>query len=345
MTRTPNSFKLITMKFTIVIVTANRPKELFTCLNSVFSQKHSYKFETIVIFNGDLAYHERCNQLFKQVKTYFIHKTTPAMARNYAVSKSSGDYIFFLDDDCELPKNYFQLIDFNLDWDVMGGPDKTPTFSSRFQLISGRALTSPLCMGPTRFRHQADKSQVEIANEATLILCNLWIKSSIFKNENFCFNTHLFRNEENFLLKELSLAGKKIYRNSTLFVFHIRKKTFESLGFSVFKSAFYRVQNFSILPLKSELIYFTPIIWLLSLLWAFFHPEGILIKLFFSYTGIIFIHHLIKYRSVSFLYVLFHYFILFMYSIGLIKGLFSFTPLLYRSLRLNKSLIKESKSK
>ncbi len=345
MTRKAISFKLTPMKFTIVIVTANRPKELFNCLNSVFNQKIAEEFETIVIFNGDLAYHEKCNQLFKKVKTYFIHKTTPAMARNYAITKSHGEYIFFLDDDCELPKNYFQRVDFKSDWDVLGGPDKTPQMSTRFQIASGRALTSPLCMGPTRFRHQSEKNELEVATESSLILCNLWIRSSIFKTENYCFNPNLFRNEENFLLKELSLAGKKIYRNSSLFVFHIRKNSFESLGLSVFKSAFYRVQNFSMLPLKSEIIYFAPILWLFALSWAIFHPDGFLTKLFLAYTVAVFAQHLVKYRSISFLYVLFHYFILFMYSLGLVKGVLSSAPLFYRNFKVNKSFIKESKTK
>lgn len=333
------------MKFSIIIVTYNRHKELLSCLDSITRCSVEMPFEVIVVFNGDRTYMEKFSTLYKNFSINYIHKTTPSNARNYGALKASGEYLFFLDDDCILPANYFSNLDFGSEWDVLGGPDQTPPIASSLQSVIGEALSSPLCMGPTFKRHTIKGGYSKNTSEKSLILCNLWFKASLFKSEGFRFNPELFRNEENFLLKELHAQNKILHYNPTLFVYHQRKENLEKLGSAVIKSGECRVQNLAMMPVKKELFYFLPLAWLIALLWTLFHPQSFILNYFLLYTALIALYYGVTYRSFSLRFVLLHYYILTTYSIGLIKGLWKFNGLLYSNLRLNRSFIKESRSK
>jgi glycosyltransferase involved in cell wall biosynthesis len=333
------------MKYSIVVVTYNRQKELFNCLESIVRSSSPFKFEVIVVFNGDRAYMERCSQTYKNFQMIFINKTTPSNARNTAIKVATGEYLFFLDDDCVLPANYFSQINFDRPWDVLGGPDQTPLVSTPFQSAIGKALSSPLCMGPTYKRHTLSNVYDTEANEQSLILCNLWFRNSLFKVEGYKFNNNLFRNEENYLLKELKNNNKIIHYNPNLYVYHQRKQGLEKLGAAIIKSGECRIQNFSLLPQTKEIFYLLPLIWTFLFFLMIFHPQLILISAFAAYTFIIIIHYLINYKSFSVQYIFLHYFILTTYSIGLFKGLIKFSSTLYNNLKENRSFIKESRSK
>lgn len=333
------------MKFSIIIVTYNRHKELHNCLKSIQSQNCVHLFEVIVIFNGDRSYLDKSSQIFKDYKLHFIHKTTPSDARNHAILNSHGEYLFFLDDGCTLPADYLSKVDFTKSWEVLGGPDQTPPHSTRFQTIVGKALSSNLCMGVTSKRHGLNNLYSTQADETFLNLYNLWIKSSLFKNENFKFNSDLFRNEENFLLKQLRNANKIIHYSPELYVYHNRKNNLEELGAVFIKNGEGRIQIFSLFLDKKDLIYLLPLLWFFYFLYLLLHPHNFVITIFAIYSLVIFFQYVIRYRSFSILYVFLHYFILCMYSIGLLKGIWKYWPALYTRLREKRSFIKESKSK
>ena len=91
------------MKFSVVIPTYNREKELIRCLDSVMNQ--TYKdFEVIVVDNGSI---DNTKEL---VQTYMIENScvkyiwqensgSPAGSRNTGISNSANDWIAFLDSD------------------------------------------------------------------------------------------------------------------------------------------------------------------------------------------------------------------------------------------------------
>lgn len=333
------------MKFSIIIVTYNRHKELFNCLESITRCQSQHPFEVIVIFNGDRTYMEKCSQTFRNFSLHFIHKSTPANARNFGVSKAKGEYIFFLDDECTLPSDYFSLVNFENNWDVLGGPDQTPAQSTPLQHAIGKALSSPLCMGPTYKRHTPRNGYQKNASDSSLTLCNLWFKTSLFTQERFQFLPKLFRNEETLLLKELKNKGKMLHYSPSMFVFHQRKKNLEGLGTEIIHNGESRMQNLTLMPQKKDTIYLLPLIWLILLCWIIFHPQSILGNGFIIYTVLIALYYMVKHKGFSLRYILLHYFILGAYSIGLVIGFWKYYPILYSNLRENKSLIKESKSK
>ena len=73
------------MKYSIVIVTYNRQKELVQCLESIRKSPTSHPFEVVVVFNGDRTNIERFSRIYKDYSFYFINKTTPAAARNLSL--------------------------------------------------------------------------------------------------------------------------------------------------------------------------------------------------------------------------------------------------------------------
>jgi glycosyltransferase involved in cell wall biosynthesis len=333
------------MKFSIIIVTYNKHKELFNCLESITRCQSQHPFEVIVIFNGDRTYMEKCSQTFKKFSLHFIHKSSPASARNFGISKAKGEYIFFLDDNCTLPTNYFSLVNFENNWDVLGGPDQTPVQSTPLQNAIGKALSSPLCMGPTYKRHTPRNGYQKNASDSSLTLCNLWFKTSLFTQERFQFTPKLFRNEETLLLKELKNKDKILHYSPSMFVFHERKKNLEELGTESIHNGESRMQNLALMPQKKDTIYLLPLLWLILLCWIIFHPQSILGNGFIIYTALIALYYMVKHKGFSFRYIFLHYFILGTYSIGLVIGFWKYYPILYSNLRENKSLIKESKSK
>lgn len=311
------------MDFSIVIVTYNRKKHLEKCLSSIKAcAPTSHKYEVIVIFNGETSYLNAIRSRYPDFQTFYIPTSTPAAARNYAATKAKGNYLFFLDDDCFLPADYFSHVSFEENWDALGGPDQTPPDASDFQKTLGLALSSPLCTGKTFKRHTStSKSVLKGSDESHLILCNLWMKRSLFSTEGYQFPVDLFRNEENYLLKELRTAGKKILYNSRMYVYHNRKEDIVSLSRAVIKSGECRFKSFTKLPEKSEAIYFLPSAFLIFFLYWLFNPFSFFGYAFILYTLAVILYMGLVQKTFSVKVIFLHYFIVLFYAIGLLNGL------------------------
>ena len=267
-----------------------------------------------------MSYFSSTKSDYPDYKLFYIPITSPAQARNYAVNKCSGDYLFFLDDDCFLPDNYFKSIQLNSGWDAFGGPDRTPLDANSFEYSLGYALSSPLCMGKTYKRHSSESKSIIIdADESQLILCNLWFKRKLFTDEKFQFPINLFRNEENFLLKELKIQNKQIVYLPDMFVYHSRKSDLKSLAVTIARSGECRVKNFSQLPEIHEVIYFLPMIFLCFFLYWIFNPLSILGYGFIIYTISVVIYTLYK-RQKKPMIIFLHYVIVVFYALGLVIG-------------------------
>ena len=97
------------IKFSIVIAVFNRPSEIEELLKSISLQDYR-DFEIIIVEDGSEksskevvnSYNDKLNIFY-----YFIKNRGPALARNFGVSKSKGEWIIFFDSDCTIPSNYF----------------------------------------------------------------------------------------------------------------------------------------------------------------------------------------------------------------------------------------------
>ncbi len=288
---------------------------------------------------------ERCSQTFINVSLFFINKTTSANARNFGIKKANSEFILFLNDDCSLPMDYFSIINFENNWDVLGGPTQTSLNATPFQQTIGKVLISPLCLGLNYARHTRSGGYQENAHESLLSLSNLWIKASLFSLEYFKFDSRVFNNEDILLLKELKNKSKIFHYSPKMYVLQERKKNHEELGTEIIKRGKSRMQSVALMPQKKDAFSFLPILGLILISWLIFHPQSVIKNLFIIYTFFVSLYYAIKYRSFNASFIFLHFFVLGSYAIGLLIGLWKFHSTLYNNLRENRSFIRESKIK
>ena len=96
-------------KFSIVVAVYNRPGEMYELLDSIVNQEFK-DLEIIVVDDGSDKPSRDIVDHFKKelkIKYFYIENRGPALARNFGVNKSVGEWIIFFDSDCTIPKNYF----------------------------------------------------------------------------------------------------------------------------------------------------------------------------------------------------------------------------------------------
>jgi GT2 family glycosyltransferase len=89
-----------------IIVPTGRPEKASRTLYSVASQKTDISYEILASGKGStqLSLLEIPNLEILESS----HRLNPAQARNLAAKQAKGDYLFFVDDDCETPPNWIE---------------------------------------------------------------------------------------------------------------------------------------------------------------------------------------------------------------------------------------------
>jgi glycosyltransferase involved in cell wall biosynthesis len=103
------------MKITIGIVTFNREASFKRLMKSIASamkyvETESNEYELIVIDNGDHTYAQSVLSGSKINVKLLEGQGTASKARNQIINNASGEYIAFIDDDCRLQTNYFNVL-------------------------------------------------------------------------------------------------------------------------------------------------------------------------------------------------------------------------------------------
>ncbi|MCD6416619.1 MAG: glycosyltransferase family 2 protein, partial [Planctomycetes bacterium] len=96
----------------VIIPTYNRPDELSDCIYSVLRQTVK-PYELVVVDDGNLEslpWRAECEAA--GIRCLHVRKESPGLvaSRKVGVKASSGDVIFFLDDDVELFPDYIEQI-------------------------------------------------------------------------------------------------------------------------------------------------------------------------------------------------------------------------------------------
>ena len=139
-------------KFSIVVAVYNRPEEMYELLDSIVNQEFK-DLEIIVVDDGSEKSSREVVDSFKKnisIKYFFIENRGPALARNYGVNKSEGEWIIFFDSDCTIPKNYFFEVNKFLEKnkiDFYGGPDMMDKSFTYLQKSINYSMTSFLTTG------------------------------------------------------------------------------------------------------------------------------------------------------------------------------------------------------
>ncbi len=272
------------MKITVIILTHHRLELVRACLKSIEEQHFvPYELEIVALLNGQdqetFDYLQNYQNLNESFKFSALDQSVPVgEARNILIEHSTGEYICFIDDDVELPPNYFklasQIIENDSQIDVFGGPDQMKDSSSVFQEVLSSVMESFFAMGPTAKRH-SKKFQVQKGSEINLILCNLWMKKEIF-SQGYKFPSGFRRNEENILIAHLQRDGKKLIYNPELFVYHERKSSIKKLIKVTYLSGQFRTYGFFKEPATFNFVFMIPQIFLsLFIIFRFMGPAFI----------------------------------------------------------------------
>ncbi|MEY8236999.1 glycosyltransferase family 2 protein [Lachnospiraceae bacterium 66-29] len=92
----------MSVKVSVIMLTFNREKLLGRAIESVLAQSYQ-DFEFIIVDNGSEDHSKEVAESYAQkdsrIQLYQISKRCIGAGRNYGLSKASGEYITFLDDD------------------------------------------------------------------------------------------------------------------------------------------------------------------------------------------------------------------------------------------------------
>ena len=254
------------MKFDVLLASYGRANLLEKCLESLFNAAEKFDFIVYVLTQGqDLETIDKVKNFSNKLRIETIlveEKLTPGASRNKLIEISKSDFIFCLDDDAYLPRNYFYEVQkiLTLNVDILGGPDLA-TNENQYQTIMGYVLASPWVMGPTFRRHSSLAEKLkENASEVDLTLCNLWLRRSKIDELGVKFNESIPRCEENIFIEALISKGAKAFFSSQIPVFHHRRISIIKIANIQFKSGHSRGIVMTKLGHKEKKFFYIPLI-------------------------------------------------------------------------------------
>ncbi len=126
------------MKLSILILTHNRPHLFKRCINSVLKNLPNYDIEILV--NNDS---KDIKEIYdKNIKILYYYKKRKKLTDIYKFlyEQSTGEYIFYLEDDDYIKSNFFKSLNFNYDVnflnylskDIISNKKNIKTFYNRF---------------------------------------------------------------------------------------------------------------------------------------------------------------------------------------------------------------------
>ena len=143
------------VKYSVVVAVYNRPEEMNELLESIVQQEFK-NLEIIIVDDGSDKSSREVSQKFRDqlnISYFFLENQGPALARNFGVTKSLGEWIIFFDSDCTIPKNYFFEVEKFLeqnDVSFYGGPDMMDESFTYLQKSINFSMTSLFTTGGFR---------------------------------------------------------------------------------------------------------------------------------------------------------------------------------------------------
>lgn len=189
----------------------------------------------------------------------------PSKQRNEAIKQSSGDFLFFFDDDVIIEENtIIELLKcYNEDTIALaGGPNLTPKSNSSLQKCFGIALSNFFGSAQVRYRYKSIGKK-KYATEYDLILCNLSGRKEILMKN--LFDESLWPNEENELINRVIARKHKAIYNPDAVVFHSRREDVLSFIRQVFNYGKSRTKHILKKYRMSNVIFLIPSIFLIYL--------------------------------------------------------------------------------
>lgn len=272
-----------TPQLTIIIATYDRFELLSKCLASVKSSmlQSPIAAHLKLVLNGEvLTVGAETALLAYSTARLSIELITlptrvrPAQARNVLLKSVSTPWVLFLDDDVQVPKNFFstftQLCAQHPEIGVFGGPNLTPPETSAISELTGWVFQESLIVGPVARRYKKNTTSMLKGGQFNLMLCNLFVERTLWPDLQF--DGLLITAEENHLLYELDRRGYRMLSTPNLFVWHERRSTLEKFRRQILNYGVGRGQLLTrFLVLENVALLILPFLILFSL-YAFLAP-------------------------------------------------------------------------
>ena len=211
--------------FSVCIVTAGRPT-LRACLGSILAAASAVPVDVqiLVAENGC----EPQSYPSPAIETItFDDRARLGSARNELVRHSDADTIVFLDDDIEVPPQYFamlqRLCSRHPEVAIFGGPNLGIRSATPIEVAQSIALSSRLVAGPFSYRYRLERQRWDSA--ASVTLCNLAVRRSRFVEFSDLVDD---AGEETLLLKAVMADGGRVLADPVLHVHHHRRPSLRS---------------------------------------------------------------------------------------------------------------------
>ncbi len=263
----------------------------------------------------------------KKVEVIIVFGNNPSRQRNIAVEKSSGNIIYFIDNDSLIKDTNLQLIEkFYVNFrnaGCIGGPSLTPENDSLFQKAVGLVFGSFIGSSFSYARYKA-VGGFRKSNELELILCNMAFNKNIFIKVGK-FNTALYPNEENELLNKLKKNNIDVYYDPGLIVYRSQRNNIKLFIKQVFtygrgraEQVMTDVKNLTLFPLISIGFNFYLISLVLFNKFLFFLPLFIYFLIVFATS----LFYSVKFKKIIyFFYMVNIYFLIHIfYGVGFLWG-------------------------
>lgn len=200
------------MKYSFVIPSIGRKEDLSSCVASIEKACKYVKeidIEVIIVTNKDSDYLSIKAQHPKIVSLFNLEKKGNSKARNFGASKSTGDYIVFMDDDSSISENFLNV----LSQSVAGKNVKVfvpkvldPTTKELFNGVIGEKYL-------TRFDYSSFKGAVLVIGR------DVFQRVGLF-DEDFGLSSKYLAGEESDLFFRIKMANEPIMCLPNLIAFH-----------------------------------------------------------------------------------------------------------------------------
>jgi hypothetical protein len=232
-------------QFSVVFLSSHKLQLAEQCLNSLaLALKEAYgsagEIELLVGYQ-DSGREEALSKLLNQKsfgKAKLIQipaSTSPPEARNQLLKmrSNSANWIIFIDDDVELPKDYFCRFQVLVEkWPkakVFGGPNLTPVTQAGLARFSGELWGGPLnFLCRSRYSRGIEGPR---RTDRDFILCNLIVHASVEPH----FSQDLPLGEEVGFLRKVIQRGETCVYSPDLYLSHVRREEFAQILLQVQK--------------------------------------------------------------------------------------------------------------
>lgn len=204
------------MKITFIIASVDRDSQLQKCIATI-EKAHEYKKDILVEILVVIQKAAQKKDIFLHypdlTTIFYIDQLGLSRARNYAIKKSSGDFLVFLDDDASVADNFIEVL------------SRQVSLCHNVNAFCGRLIDSAQSVPFSRLFYHEDQKKLRRVDYqyfmgSAHVLSARVIKKIGCYDERFGVGGKYHGSEESDMFFRLKAAGEKVFYLPNLIFFH-----------------------------------------------------------------------------------------------------------------------------